>query len=162
MLLSDDVIIKNNCCNVFDWSNITGITLTLKQSICINNIYENGDIIKYNKNFVYFTMFLNQKLFKNGFKRYNKRIRMIAVIEKNKNGRYHIHCAVENSVSNRMDNTVFNDYIEHCWKKTKWGHHNILINNNCDQGWIDYMLKKKDKNGLENWTDCIIWDCYNN
>ena len=30
-----------------------------------------------------------------------------------------------------------------------------------DSGWIGYMLKKRQKDGLEQWSDCILGTFYN-
>ena len=47
------------------------------------------------KAFEYFMHLLNSKIYKNAYSRYNKSLRVIDVLERYQDGRWHIHFAIE-------------------------------------------------------------------
>ena len=67
------------------------ITLTMKQS----TRFEKLDEIKSAIELKYFLNRLNYKIFKNNFRRKNKKIKVVPVLEKNKNERLHYHLLID-------------------------------------------------------------------
>jgi hypothetical protein len=55
----------------------------------------------------------------------------------------------------------FDELVRECWKKVDWGRERIDVID-ADRGWINYMLKRRQKSGLENWFDCIDWEALHN
>ena len=91
--------------------------------------------------------------------------RVIAVVEKELGGRFHIHAAIE--PPRHMSRESFERMVEQCWLKTDYGYGRIHFAHKSDggepdSGWIAYMLKAKQKSGLEDWSDCIDWDSFHN
>ena len=95
---------------------------------------------------------LNQCVFGNAAKRYGKQLRVIAVTEKGE-GRWHKHVAIE--PPEHLTPEAFEFEIWLCWNRTHWGYKEIDIQRRADRGWVDYMLKPRQKSGLETYIDCI-------
>ena len=115
----------------FDIKNSFGVTLTLKQGIKNQKL----DTISSSQNLRHFLNVLNQKCFGNQSKRFNKRLKVLPVIERSKGKRLHFHLTLENPFPN--DPNRFSYLIESVWKKTKFGHRHIDINPNIDE--VDWM-----------------------
>jgi hypothetical protein len=98
---------------------------------------------------------LNQAVYKTAFKRHGKRLKVIPILEKLTNGRWHYHAAIE--PPKHLSAEVFEALIRDCWHKTDWGYQELLIRPNADRGWVDYMLKTRQKSALETWADSIDW-----
>ena len=71
----------------FDTTNCFGVSLTLKQRVDYKSL--TNDIS--NQNLTHFLNVLNKKCFGNSFKRFNKKLRVIPVLEKSSNGRFHYY-----------------------------------------------------------------------
>jgi hypothetical protein len=56
----------------------------------------------------------------------------------------------------------FEALIRECWSKVRWGYDRVSVAFNADQGWINYLLKLRQKSGFEAWSDCIDWHNHNN
>ena len=74
--------------------------------------------------------------------------------------RWHIHAAIE--LPPHLEPARFDEMIRECWSRVDWGYDRILLRDNADTGWLDYMLKPWQKSGLETWSDCIVWECLHN
>lgn len=61
-----------------------------------------------------------------------------------------------------MDAVSFETLIEKCWSKVDWGYKRILVRDNADRGWVEYMLKERQKSALEAMFDCIDWEALHN
>lgn len=131
----------------FDVNNFFGVTLTLQQGIKNQKL----DTISSSQNLRHFLNVLNQKCFGNQSKRFNKRLRVLPVIERSKGKRLHFHLTLENPFPN--DPNRFSYLIESVWKKTKFGHRHIEINPNIDQGWNDYITKFENKDDEVDWMN---------
>jgi len=138
--------LKTYLCD-FDVKNCFGITLTLKQQIKNQRL----DKISSSQNLRHFLNVLNQKCFGNKSKRFNKRLKVLPVIERSKGKRYHFHLTLENPFPN--DPNRFKHLIESCWKKTKFGYDHVDINDNIDQGWNDYITKFNNKEDEVDWMN---------
>jgi hypothetical protein len=116
---------------------------------------------------------LNKAVYGAAFRRYGKRLRVLPVLEKGevyatalrswergKSGRWHIHCAIE--LPSHLDAVVLEKLIRACWTKVELGHGRILVRDCEDAGWINYMLKDRQKSEFDGFVDCIIVESLHN
>jgi hypothetical protein len=75
-------------------------------------------------------------------------------------GRWHIHCAIELPL--HFDAVAFENLIRICWAKVEWGYKRILVRDGANAGWIDYMLKGRQKSKFDGLVDCIILESLHN
>ena len=134
----------------FDVNNTFGVTLTLRQGIKNQKL----DEISCSQNLKHFLNVLNQKVFGNRVKRFNKRLRVLPILEISKGNRLHYHLTLENPFP--KDPNRFSDLIEVVWNKTKFGHRHIHIHKNVNWEWNDYITK------FNNSRDQIDWMNYRN
>jgi len=81
------------------------------------------------------------------------------VLEKDASGRWHYHLAIEPPA--HLDPKLFGLEIRSCWANSRWSRYQIKIEHNADRGWIRYLLKARQKSGLEGWFDCIDLEIHN-
>ena len=134
-------------------NNPINVTLTEKQRV-------NGfdlDRIRSEQNFRYFKNLLNTNVFGNGFKRFNKQLKMIVVREYSFNLRHHIHCIIEQP--KRYSDLEFNFLIHKLWKKTLYGYSNIHIekptSHQREVGWFNYIMKDNIENSVD-WNNSVL------
>jgi hypothetical protein len=89
------------------WRSICDLTLTLKQGLCSAVPPDNAlgsknshmwipiDEAQSKKAFRHFINLLNRAVYGNAVHRHGKRLRVIGVVEKDGDGRWHIHAAIE-------------------------------------------------------------------
>jgi hypothetical protein len=110
---------------------------------------------------------LNRAVFGAAFRRYGKRLRVLPVLEKGEvraralrsseggtSGRWHIHCAIE--MPQHLDGVGFETLIRSCWAKVEWGRDRILVRDGANGGWVNYMLKNRQKSQFDGLLDCIM------
>ena len=131
----------------FDVNNTFGVTLTLRQGIKNQKL----DEISCSQNLRHFLNVLNQKVFGNRVKRFNKRLRVLPILEISKGNRLHYHLTLENPFP--KDPNRFSDLIEVVWNKTKFGHRHIHIHKNVNWEWNDYITKFKNSNDQIDWMN---------
>ncbi len=137
--------------NNVEFQNMVAVTLSLKQ-----NIYsEQLDTIIAQKNLRHFLNLLNKKIYGNAFKRYGKRIEVIAVLETSVSDRLHYHLAINNPKPDEP--FYFNFLVEHLWRQTRWGYNENHIVHEANSGWVDYITKLNPKDEVD-WENCHI-DC---
>jgi hypothetical protein len=153
------------------WQSICDLTLTLKQArkivvppgspfITSHETLIFGHEHQYKKTFQLFMSLLNRAVYGATYRRYNKRLRVISVLEK-KNDRWHFHAAIEPPP--HLSNNDFKTMILENWSNTDWGYNDNLVRFGADPNWIDfYTLKISQKDELENWYDCIDWKSFHN
>lgn len=152
---------QTNIFNTRHWRSITDVSLTLKQARQSDDgIWVRIDEIQCRRAFRHFLNLLNRAVYGNAVRRHGKRVRAIPVIEKELDGRWHFHAAIEPPIHIGDDN--FQALIGKCWDRVDWGYREIVARPNANEGWIDYMLKPRQKSGLEAWSDCIDWNCFHN
>jgi hypothetical protein len=110
--------------------------------------------------FRHFLNLLHRAAFGNAALRFGKKLRIIPVLEKGAGGRWHYHAAVEPPPD--IAPSEFRRMIEDCWQRTYWGYRDIRIREKADEGWIKYMLKKRQKSDFETWSYCIDWESLHN
>jgi hypothetical protein len=163
--------------NFFDtssWGPFCDVTLTLKQA----RQSDGGAWVKIEdypcrRAFRHFMNLLNRSVYKSAFRRYGKRLRVLAVLEKGElrgralrswergtSGRWHIHCAIE--LPARFDAVALENLIRDCWEKIDWGYGRILVRDGANAGWINYMLKDRQKSEFDGFFDCMIIESVHN
>ena len=148
------------------WRGKVLITLTLKQAAEIDKtwVYLTHEICT--REFQRFIKRLNRSVYGNANRRYGKRLRVLDVVEKDKHGRWHIHAAIE--PPEKMTDFQFRQAIKKCWvgwdEKTKniWAYRETKITFGADEGAVVYLLKFRQKSGLEAWSDSIDWYSFYN
>jgi hypothetical protein len=75
-------------------------------------------------------------------------------------GRWHIHCAIELAV--HLDAVALERLVRCCWGKVELGYGRILVRDGADAGWINYMLKDRQKSEFDGFIDCIIVESLHN
>ena len=151
-----------------NWGPFCDITLTLKQA----RQSDNGAWIKIDdyscrQAFRHFVNLLNRSVFGAAFRRYGKRLRVLPVLEKGEvraralrsweggsSGRWHIHCAIELPL--HLDAVTLERLTRACWAKVEWACGRILVRDRANAGWINYMLKDRQKSEFDGFFDCII------
>jgi hypothetical protein len=116
---------------------------------------------------------LNRAVYGAAFRRYDKRLRVLPVLEKGEvrarslrpwergtSGRWHIHCAIE--LPSHYDAVGLEKMIRDCWAKVEWGHGRILVRDGANAGWISYMLKDRQKSEFDGFLDCILIESLHN
>jgi hypothetical protein len=71
-----------------------------------------------------------------------------------------IHCAIELPL--HFDAVALESLICDCWAKVEWGHSRILVRDGANAGWINYMLKDRQKSEFDGFLDCIIIESLHN
>jgi hypothetical protein len=141
------------------WRSSVAVTLSLKQAIQIRPkslIRTKLDEQKAKSAFGHFMHLMNRAVYKNGFERKQKRLRVIPVLEKKQLGRWHYHAAIEPPP--HLSPEDFEILIHDSWSGMHWGYREIDVKPNADQTWVNYMLKRWQKSELEAWADTIDSD----
>ena len=81
------------------------------------------------------------------------KVRMVA-------SRWHIHSAIE--LPSHFDAVAFENLIRRCWAKVEWGYGRILVRDGANAGWINYMLKDRQKSEFDGLLDCIMIESLHN
>jgi hypothetical protein len=68
----------------------------------------------------------------------------------------------EHRLPSHFDAITFENMIRKCWAKVEWGHGRILVRDGANAGWIDYMLKDRQKSEFDGFPDCIIIESLQN
>jgi hypothetical protein len=123
--------------------------------------------------FRHFMSLLNRAVYGAAFRRYGKRLRVLPVLERGElharafrswergtSGRWHIHCAIE--LPSHCDAVALERLIRNCWAKVEWGSGRILVRDGANAGWINYMLKNRQKSEFDGFLDCIIIESLHN
>ena len=137
--------------NKADLENTLAVTLTMKQK----KDAEYLDLYNSKKNFRHFMNRMNERVYGNAFKRFQKRIGVIPVIEFSQNNRLHYHLVMERP--ERVSEVLFPHMIESCWRKTRFGHHQVDIQKTYSSEWIDYITKFKSSDDQVDW-DSFHWN----
>jgi hypothetical protein len=157
-----------------NWGPFCDVTLTLKQA----RQSDRGSWIRIDdypcrQAFRHFMNLLNRAVYGAAFRRHGKRLRVLPVLEKGEvraralrswergtSGRWHIHCAIE--LPSHSDAVVLEKLIRDCWAKVEWGCGRILVRAGANAGWINYMLKDRQKAEFDGFLDCIILESLHN
>ncbi len=124
-----------------------GVTLTLKQG-------DNGgrlDAIGAAQNLRQFLNCLNRERYGKAFTRFGTRLRVIPMLECSSSGRLHYHLALESPVPN--NSLQAESLIRREWIKTRFGHREIHVSHEIDDGWIRYITKMPDAGDGIDWMN---------
>ena len=163
--------------NLFDtsrWGPFCDVTLTLKQARQSDRgLWTKIDDYPCRQAFRHFMNLLNRAAYGAAFRRYRKRLRVLPVLEKGEvrarglrswergtSGRWHIHCAIE--LPSHIDAVALENLIRGCWAKVACGCGRILVRDRANAGWINYMLKGRQKSAFDGFLDCIIIESMHN
>ena len=162
-------------CSLNNWNKPIAVTLSMRQSRTIpitleqweglgnksghfcGAVRESLDHEKCSQNLRHFMNVINTKAYGTVFKCYGKRLPFIAVIEGGRWKRLHCHAAID--CPKHFDSDDFQTLIAEVWKKTIWGYNEVRLVADSDQGWLDYMMKLRDK---EQYDLSIEWLNYYN
>ena len=165
---------KSHFFDTSSWGAFCDVTLTLKQA----RQPDSGGWVKIDdyrcrQAFRHFMNLLNRAVYGAAFRRYGKRLRVLPVLEKGEvraralrswdrgtSGRWHIHCAIE--LPSHFDGIALENLICDCWAKVEWGYGRILVRDGANAGWINYMLKDRQKSEFDGFVDCIIIESLHN
>jgi hypothetical protein len=156
------------------WGQFCDVTLTLKQARQSDNgVWVKIDDYPCRRAFRHFMNLLNRAAYGAAFRRYNKRLRVLPVLEKGEvraralrpcergtSGRWHIHCAIE--LPTHFDAIALERLIRVCWSKVEWACGRILVRDGANAGWINYMLKGRQKSAFDGFFDCVIVESFYN
>jgi hypothetical protein len=151
-------------CGLLDtahWRSVCDVTLSLKQSRQADDGRPiKGTVHHYRAAFRNFVKRLNNAVYGNAARRNNRRLRVIPILEKGYYKGWHFHAAFEPPARITFDE--FKPPIQIHWREIHWANRVDEARPNADQGWIEYMLKPRQKFGLENWSDSIDWESFHN
>jgi hypothetical protein len=165
---------KSHFFDTSSWGAFCDVTLTLKQA----RQPDSGGWVKIDdyrcrQAFRHFMNLLNRAAYGAAFRRYGRSLRVLPVLEKGEvraralrswdrgtSGRWHIHCAIE--LPSHFDGIVLEKLVRECWAKVEWGYGRILVRDGANAGWIDYMLKDRQKSEFDGFFDCIIIESLHN
>jgi hypothetical protein len=150
------------------------VTITLKQARqAESGVWVKIDRYQCERAFRLFVNLLNRRTYGPAFRHKGKRLRVLPVLEKGELrspalrshergnfGRWHIHCAIE--LPSHLDVVSFEKLINDCWAKVDWGHKRVLVRDGTDRGWIEYMLKRRQKSEFDDFLDCVILESLHN
>jgi hypothetical protein len=165
---------KSHFFDTSNWGPFCDVTLTLKQarqpgSGCWIKI----DEYRCRQAFRHFMNLLNRAVYGAAFRRYRKMLRVLPVLEKGEvrarasrssdrvtSGRWHVHCAIE--LPSHCNGMTLEKLIRDCWAKVEWGYGRILVREGANAGWINYMLKDRQKSVFDGLLDCILIESLHN
>ena len=135
------------------FSNPVAATLTMKKRACGLS----ADQIIASRNFQHFRNRINHKVLGSRAKRYGARLQMIVVMEMSADHRLHFHSMIDRPCGYSF--TEFAAIIREQWWKTDFGYHQVDVQDQPNVGWIDYILKQRQKSSLLDsidWTNCQL------
>ncbi len=148
-------------CQITHWRSMVALTLNLKQVIRTRDDGFIGvDEFACRKAFSRYMRQLNELVYKSAYRQHGKRLRVIPVLEKSAVGRWHYHVAIEPPAY--MDAHEFGRFAMSIWLTQEIGYGFGDVSFDADDGWIAYQLKRRGKDGLECFVDCLDIDAFNN
>jgi len=165
---------KSHFFDTKDWGGFCDVTLTLKQARQSDaGVWIKIDDYPCRQAFRHFMNLLNRRVYGPAFRRHRKRLRVLPVLEKGEvrarslrswergmSGRWHIHCAIE--LPSHFDAVALEKLIRSCWAKVEWACGRILVRDSANAGWINYMLKGRQKSEFDGFLDCIMIESLHN
>ena len=134
-------------CDLITFNDPCAVTLTMKQ----RHQGQALDPIECSRNFRHFSNRFNKAIYGNAFARYNKRVRIIPVLEKSSSQRYHYHTVIDRI--DRLSRDQFEKVVADCWQNTTWGYREMDFKFDITQGWLFYITKPSQKSSCSDATD---------
>ncbi len=135
------------------FQNPAAVTLTMKKRVGRRN----ADHMVASENFRHFMNRLNHKILGSATKLHGRRLKTVAVIESNADGRLHYHAMIDRPDYCSFE--TFKEAVSEQWLRTDFGYRQIDIQDAADIGWTDYMIKLRQKISLLeaiDWTNCQL------
>ena len=143
--------------NVAAWQRPFAVTLTLKQvrwNVDGGIVALTGDLAS--RNVRHFLNVLNKRVYGSAAQRHGKRLRSLATFEGSSGKRLHCHMMIDCPRPELVEH--FPSMVASAWASTDWGDRQIDVQP-CDQGWLTYMTKLRDK---PDFAAAFDWDlCHN-
>ena len=145
---------------IHQWRNAHAVTLTLKKAINVQDGYRKFNIrldqTIAQDNLRRFLNILNNKTLGNRAKRYKQRIPAFPLFEggAGTDTRPHYHLILDCPFADYPPHS-YAETIRLCWSKTLWGHREIDVQPQCDDGWTDYITKLRSKYDI---SQSIDWN----
>jgi hypothetical protein len=144
-------------CDTSHWRSVVGLTLNMKQSV-VTPSFVRLDELMAKKAFRHYMNVLNRDIYNSAFRHHGKRLRVIPILERSAERRWHYHVAIEPPWF--MDANSFGDIAMDVWLQTPLGYGHGEISIDVDAGWIAYMAKARGKSGFEDYFDCIDTEAF--
>jgi hypothetical protein len=135
------------------FANPAATTLTMKERVGCRN----ADPIVASENFRHFMNRLNYKILGSAAKLHGRRLKTVAVIESNADGRLHYHAMID--PLHYCSFETFKGVVADQWLRTDFGYRQIDIQDAATAGWTNYMLKFRQKTSLLDpidWNNCHL------
>ena len=135
------------------FQNPAAVTLTMKKRVGGRN----ADPIVASENFRHFMSRLNNKILGSAAKLHGRRLKTVAVVESNADGRLHYHAMIDRPDYCSFE--TFKDAVADQWLRTTFGYRQIDVQDAATPGWANYMLKSRQKSSLLDsidWTNCHL------
>lgn len=142
---------KNHIINHFksiSIDNSIGVTLKIRN----RKIEHEMERMKSESHIRSFFSILNNKIFKNSYRRHKKQLNRLSVSEYGKDIGYHYHLTIEKPEHISKDDLI--RMIEDIWMNKIDHSTGLHIDRDIDFGWMDYTLKLRSKDTL---LDSIDW-----
>ena len=124
------------------WENPFAVTLTMT-----TNVWRDVS-----QNFRHFMNRLNQRLLGNSFRLSGKSLRVLPIVEGDSIINPHYHCVIDNPFPDR--DMEFVNSVRHAWWKTELRKPEVHVEKMKDDGWIDYIMKRRSKTSV---MDSVDW-----
>lgn len=139
-----------------EWVAPHAVTLTMRQAIQFpdgRRVFLTPD--RASQNLRHFLNILNRKVWGKAADRVGKTIQCFCVLEGGTEKRFHYHAVADCPRHDLLDR--FPQMIESAWRRTDWSYEQSDIQPFCDEGWINYIIKFRDKpdylSGFD-WVNC--------
>jgi hypothetical protein len=133
------------------FQNPAAAALTMKKRVG----FRNGDPTVASENFRHFMSRLNHKILGSAAKLHGRKLKTVAVIETNADGRLHYHAMIDRPHYCSFE--AFRAVVTDQWLRTGFGYRQIDIQDLPTSGSTDYMLKSRQKTSLFgsiDWNNC--------
>jgi hypothetical protein len=144
-------------CSIEAWERPVAATLTMKQGLRLNGMYIGLTRELCSQNLRHALNVLDKRCFRNAARR--KQLKCVAILEQDASDRWHYHLALDRPP--RVDQFHFDFLVKTVWWNTMWGHNQIELSFDADDGWIRYVTKLRSKAEYDeaiDWANCRLTD----
>lgn len=142
-----------------DWANMTAVTLTMKKGTVIDDVWVRVDELACRKALKHYLNRVNRAVYSTDYRKKKKRCRVVAAVECDADGRWHVHAAIEGPAE--TGEFQFETTLKTQWRKI-CGSDKFSVKRDADSGWIKYLLKRRQKGMFEHFIDGVDLNSYYN
>jgi len=149
------------------WGASVAVTLNMKQGIRVER--DKGDFYvplteeRIKQNLRHFSNLLNRECFGNNWRRKGKRLPVFAIWERVSRDHIHLRIGTPFASPTTFDELKyhssevrrFHNLIRACWAASDFGYEKNRLSVYCDDGWIDYLAKRKSK---KDYALSFLWE----